>query len=97
MVVNKLELKNGALDLINQDAFKNQQIQFLDLSNNRIHSVNVNAFRGLESTLRSLNLQQNNLDLIPIWSLTFLQNLQYLRLQDNEITDIDANATETVV
>lgn len=97
MVVNKLELKNGALDLINQDAFKNQQIQFLDLSNNRIHSVNVNAFRGLEPTLRSLNLQQNNLDLIPIWSLTFLQNLQYLRLQDNEITDIDANATETVV
>jgi Leucine-rich repeat (LRR) protein len=94
MSVNKLGFIHGALNFIKQDAFKTQQqIQILDLGNNNIQNVNVNAFRGLESTLKSLSLQGNELDLIPLWSLTFLQNLQYLRLQDNQIRTVDGNTT----
>ncbi|KAI6184601.1 Leucine Rich Repeat family protein [Aphelenchoides bicaudatus] len=94
MTVNRLELKKGALNFLGQDVFKNQQFQILSLPTNNIQNVNVNAFRGLESTLKILDLQGNDLALIPIWSLTFLQNLQYLRLQDNQIKDVDANTTE---
>jgi Leucine-rich repeat (LRR) protein len=93
MSVNKLELKNGALNFLNQDAFKNQQIQILALGQNNIQNVNVNAFRGLEGTLKGLDLQNNDLNLIPIWSLTFLENLQYLHLQGNQIGSLDPNTT----
>ncbi|KAI6193751.1 hypothetical protein M3Y96_01052000 [Aphelenchoides besseyi] len=93
MNINSLELKNGALAAINQDAFKEHQIQLLDLSRNNIHSLNVNAFRGLEETLRSLDLQHNSLNSIPYWSFTYLEQLQYLRLQDNEITTVGLNSS----
>lgn len=43
--------------------------------------------------MKILDLQANDLTLIPIWSLTFLQNLQYLRLQGNQIKEVDTNTT----
>lgn len=90
--INKLEIKNGALIFVNQDAFKNLQIRLLSLTHNNIEHVNVNAFRGLH-TLKGLDLQSNDLLHIPIWSLIFLENLQYLHLQDNQIASIDPNTT----
>ena len=50
----------------------------------------------MQRTLRSLNLQHNNLDSIPYWAFTYLEQLQYLRMQGNEITSAGLNtSTET--
>lgn len=46
--VAALSVNDGWLTTIGQDAFKDENIQLIDVSNNTIDSVNVNAFRGLE-------------------------------------------------
>lgn len=48
MNILALSLTDGGLKLLQQDSFKNQNIQTLDFTNNQIQNVNVNAFRGLE-------------------------------------------------
>lgn len=39
---------HSSVTFISQDAFKHHNIQTLDLTNNHIETINVNAFRGLE-------------------------------------------------
>lgn len=43
-----LSVKHSSVTLIKQDALKHHNIQILDLTNNHIEAINVNAFRGLE-------------------------------------------------
>lgn len=43
-----MNFNDGSLLTLKQDVFKGHDIQILDLNNNVIDSVNVNAFRGLE-------------------------------------------------
>ncbi|KAH7718050.1 leucine Rich Repeat family protein, partial [Aphelenchoides avenae] len=88
-----LSIVNSELALLNQDDFKDEgdHIQALDLSGNNILSVNVNAFRKLESKLYQLKLTRNLLTAIPHWALTYLRQLQYLDLQENRIAEIKAD------
>ena len=81
-------MKDGFLMYISQDAFRNSSAQNIDLSRNFIENINVNAFRGLEDKLFQLLLNHNSLSSIPYHSLTYLQQLRYLYLQQNQITDI---------
>ncbi|KAE9551869.1 hypothetical protein FO519_004918 [Halicephalobus sp. NKZ332] len=83
-----ISIKDGFLMYISQDAFRNSSAQNIDLSQNFIENINVNAFRGLEDKLFQLLLNQNSLSAIPYHSLTYLQQLRYLYLQQNQITDI---------
>ncbi|KAE9415552.1 hypothetical protein Angca_002700, partial [Angiostrongylus cantonensis] len=86
-----LSMTEGDLTFIQQDAFRMNDIQALDFSDNQIQMVNVNAFRGLEMKLTHLNLRRNNLTVIPTWALTYLHQLQVLRLDGNRISHIRAN------
>uniref|UniRef100_A0A914VP94 Uncharacterized protein n=1 Tax=Plectus sambesii TaxID=2011161 RepID=A0A914VP94_9BILA len=83
-----LSIVDGGLVFLNQDAFKGQNIQLLDVSHNHIETVNVNAFRGLESKIYQLSLNRNSLSSIPSRSLTYLYQLQYLYLQQNRIAEV---------
>ncbi|MFH4981602.1 hypothetical protein AB6A40_008311 [Gnathostoma spinigerum] len=84
-------ITDSALTFIAQDAFKNQSVQVIDLSNNHLEVINVNAFRGLEDTLYQLSLNHNNLFSIPTWALTYLHRLQYLYIQHNMISEIKSS------
>lgn len=90
-VIVALSMTDGSLAFIQQDAFKHQDIQALDFSNNQIQTVNVNAFRGLEMKLTQLDLSQNNLSVIPTWALTYLHSLQSLHLENNRIEVVRSN------
>uniref|UniRef100_A0A0M3IJQ0 Chaoptin n=1 Tax=Ascaris lumbricoides TaxID=6252 RepID=A0A0M3IJQ0_ASCLU len=83
-----LSIIESSLAFLSQDAFKNQNIQLLDLTHNHIETINVNAFRTLESKLYQLTLNENSLSSIPAWALTYLHQLQYLHLQQNMIAEI---------
>uniref|UniRef100_A0A7E4UP67 LRRCT domain-containing protein n=1 Tax=Panagrellus redivivus TaxID=6233 RepID=A0A7E4UP67_PANRE len=85
-----ISFKNGFLMYISQDAFRNTSAQTIDLSRNFVESINVNAFRGLEDNLYQLLLTQNSLQSIPYHSLTYLRQLRYLYLQQNQINEITA-------
>lgn len=81
-------MRDGFLMYISQDAFRNTSAQSIDLSNNYIENVNVNAFRGLEKSLYQIILTGNSLFSIPHHSLTYLNQLRYLYLQQNQISEI---------
>ncbi|CAD5215455.1 unnamed protein product [Bursaphelenchus xylophilus] len=83
-----LIIERSSLSTIPSDNFRNQSINSLILSNNRISTLNVNAFRGLEDSLQELNLQNNQITVFPFWAFTFLRNLVSLKLQDNHINDL---------
>uniref|UniRef100_A0AC34R6V4 Chaoptin n=1 Tax=Panagrolaimus sp. JU765 TaxID=591449 RepID=A0AC34R6V4_9BILA len=83
-----ISMTNGFLMYVNQDAFRNTSAQTIDLSHNFIENINVNAFRGLEDKLFQLVLTQNSLSNIPHHSLTYLEQLRYLKLQYNQISEI---------
>ncbi|VBB28104.1 unnamed protein product [Acanthocheilonema viteae] len=86
-----LTVMHSSVAFINQDAFKHHNIQILDLTNNHIETINVNAFRGLENKLYQLTLNQNSLTLIPSWAMTYLYQLRYLHLAHNMIPVIKSN------
>ncbi|KRZ69045.1 Chaoptin, partial [Trichinella papuae] len=102
--VEKTELHMTSLSVINSqlmfltyDAFKEQSIQVLDLSNNKIDSINVNAFRGLEQKLYQLLLDNNELSRIPARQLSQLQQLRYLNLKNNKIDVIEAGIFKNTI
>uniref|UniRef100_A0A915PH04 Chaoptin n=1 Tax=Setaria digitata TaxID=48799 RepID=A0A915PH04_9BILA len=86
-----LSIMYSGVTFINQDAFKHHNIQILDLTNNHIETINVNAFRGLENKLYQLKLNQNSLTSIPSWAMTYLYQLQYLHLVHNMISEIKSD------
>ncbi|CAD5211200.1 unnamed protein product [Bursaphelenchus okinawaensis] len=92
--ISKLDIEKSSVSLISSDTFKNHSIQTLTLSNNRIGTLNVNAFRGLEESLQELDLQNNHLTIFPFWAFTFLRNLITLKLHNNQINDLGANLSK---
>ncbi|KAJ8679374.1 hypothetical protein QAD02_015161 [Eretmocerus hayati] len=64
-------------------------ILYLDLSKNRLgDNLRHGSFESL-FTLRSLNLQGNNISKPPWEALSTLNSLQYLYLQDNNLTELN--------
>ncbi|XP_078034273.1 insulin like growth factor binding protein acid labile subunit convoluted [Augochlora pura] len=64
----------------------------LDLSKNRLgDNLKYGSFENL-LTLRSLNLQSNNVTKPPWEALSTLNSLQYLHLQDNQLTELGKSA-----
>ncbi|CAG9531848.1 unnamed protein product [Cercopithifilaria johnstoni] len=86
-----LTVMHSNVAFINQDTFKHHNIQILDLTDNHIETINVNAFRGLENKLYQLTLNQNSLTSIPSWAMTYLYQLRYLHLVHNMIPEIKSN------
>ncbi|KAI1731045.1 leucine rich repeat domain-containing protein [Ditylenchus destructor] len=86
--IASMSLTDGSLTTLGQDVFKGENIQMLELNNNAIDSINVNAFRGLEGKLYHLNLNHNSLPAVPGWAFTYLYQLQHLHMKDNQISKL---------
>uniref|UniRef100_A0AC35U7D6 LRRCT domain-containing protein n=1 Tax=Rhabditophanes sp. KR3021 TaxID=114890 RepID=A0AC35U7D6_9BILA len=90
-----LSITDTNLTELIQDQFKNHtNLQTIDLKSNKIEKINANAFRGLEDVLHQLDLSNNNLKIIPYWTLIYLHKLQYLHLRNNQISKLDPLAFE---
>lgn len=72
--------------------FVNSKIEKLRISDSMISGVEVDAFKGLETSLKSVTLSNSRLTSIPTKSISILKALESLDLDGNEITSIDSYA-----
>lgn len=103
---NELLLKNeSSTELLSWTDSRVQQTQFdslllpakrfirlrkLDVSDNRIHKIEREHFRKLQ-TLKQLNLSRNSIDELPQYVFSDLHNLLELDLSENRLKSIVAN------
>ncbi|GFS94070.1 leucine-rich repeats and immunoglobulin-like domains protein 3 [Nephila pilipes] len=87
-----LAVINGSISTLQDDSFAGLDVRGIQLSNVGLSTVSELAFQGLERTLSSLNLEQNELKEVPSQSLKRLTNLKELDLSRNRITDVPDGA-----
>ncbi|XP_033756508.1 toll-like receptor 2 [Pecten maximus] len=63
-------------------------LSIIDLAFNSIKSLNLKTFEDQSYSLKVLNLTGNDMDRLPLESLTFLRVLEILDLRDNLITTL---------
>jgi Leucine-rich repeat (LRR) protein len=80
-----LYVNNSTVVKIEDGAFKNVRLNNVQLSGCKIRSISEGAFRNQEASLRNLNLQDNELEEVPVESLRHLANLSLLDLSRNHI------------
>ncbi|XP_068248424.1 chaoptin-like [Palaemon carinicauda] len=84
--INRTSLRGNPLTHINDDAFKDAKIKELYLHDTDLYSISDNAFRGLESSLQTLDLSYNNLSHIPEKAFDKLDALRSLSLSNNKMS-----------
>ncbi|KAK7076213.1 hypothetical protein SK128_023565 [Halocaridina rubra] len=90
--INRTSLRGNPLTHINDDAFKDAKIKELYLHDSDIYSISDNAFRGLESSLQTLDLSYNNLSTVPEKAFDNLDALRSLSLSNNKMSIDPAEA-----
>ncbi|GAU87388.1 hypothetical protein RvY_00248-2 [Ramazzottius varieornatus] len=86
-ILTKLVLRNNEITRIPTNAFSvYPNLTLIDLTGNKIHTVEPNAFAGL-SLLKGLFLQNNQLDALPNGTFSTTTNLAQLYLSYNKFTD----------
>ncbi|CAL8259417.1 unnamed protein product [Boreogadus saida] len=88
--------RNKIKTLGRRQFFGLQQLQELNLNDNVISMIEVEAFQGLHN-LRTLHVKNNRLKIIPVGVFSGLSNLRFLDLSENEIlVFLDYTFRETV-
>jgi Leucine-rich repeat (LRR) protein len=78
-----------SLTVIGKEQFvQATRLEILDLSSNKIHSVNENAFNGLH-TVKTIDLQDNKIESLPLNIVADQPSLWHLRLDGNNLTSFD--------
>jgi Leucine-rich repeat (LRR) protein len=89
MALKTLNLGENIIRSIALKTFENcVNLEYLDLSNNRIEVLDEGIFSGLVS-LKTLNLQNNKIRSISTKTFTQLRKLEQLFLMNNQIEVID--------
>lgn len=68
-----------------EDAFRNAKIKTLSLRDCSISELSPASFAGLENSLQSLDLSENNLTMISKFMLNKLDSLRFLNLRENKV------------
>ncbi|XP_054718663.1 leucine-rich repeat neuronal protein 1-like [Uloborus diversus] len=82
-----LDLSHNLIQRVDDDAFKGLPLSTLKLSDNKLN-ISHFAFRGLEGTLKNLNLQAADLTEIPK-AIQRLKTLAFLDLAQNKIQQLE--------
>ncbi|XP_035220403.1 leucine-rich repeat-containing G-protein coupled receptor 4-like [Stegodyphus dumicola] len=90
--IDLLYISNSTIEILQNGIFDDLKIQSLHLSKSKIRDVEVEAFRGLEESLSSLNLQDNLIREVPTEAMGNLTSLQFLDLSHNLIRDVPNDA-----
>lgn len=91
-----LYVNNSTIVKIEDGAFKYVRLNNVQLSGCKIRSIAEGAFRNQEASLRNLNLQDNELEEVPVGSLRHLANLSLLDLSRNHIGRVPDEAFVTL-
>lgn len=91
-----LYINNSAIRNINENTLSGILVKNLQLSHCRINSITPNAFRHMEATLKHLNLQDNDLEQIPVETFRHLKNLTLIDLSKNKIGKISDDSFSTL-
>ncbi|KRZ77317.1 Leucine-rich repeat-containing protein let-4, partial [Trichinella papuae] len=87
----ELKLRNCSIVELGERIFHGLYVKKLDLAENSIEQIDINAFDGLKSILQSLSLRNNSLREIPNKALNNMEALLQLDLSNNQIDNIDDN------
>ncbi|CAL8100961.1 unnamed protein product [Orchesella dallaii] len=82
---SSVSLAFNPIDSLVDDAFKDAEIEELDISNCFIREVQPKAFRGLENTLISLDMSSNNITELPFELFSNFDRLRHLNLDQNRL------------
>lgn len=92
-----LYVNNSTIGVLKDKVFVNLEVHNLQLSGCKIKTVYADAFKGQEEFLKNLNLQDNDLTVVPVESLKPLRHLVLLDLSHNRITHVPSGAFETLI
>lgn len=84
-------INNSTIGVLKNDSFGFVKINNMQLSGCQIKTIEPEAFKGQENSLKSLNLKDNELTEIPSATLKTLRNLTILDLSMNKITKVNDN------
>lgn len=90
--IDLLYINNSTIDKLPNNVFTKLRLHNVQLSNCKIHTIEDTAFKGQEKVLKNLNLQDNQLESVPIVALRILSILNLLDLSKNRIAAIPDNA-----
>jgi Leucine-rich repeat (LRR) protein len=95
IAVKDLKLDSNAIDSIPMNVFKGLSCVRLNLSNNKIHTINDRAFFTLSNSLEYLDLGNNKLASISR-GIKLLKKLKHLYLSNNRITTVTEDSFANV-
>ncbi|OUC46743.1 putative leucine Rich repeat-containing domain protein [Trichinella nativa] len=87
----ELKMRNCSIVELGERIFHGLYVKKLDLAENSIEQIDINAFDGLKNILQSLSLKNNSLREIPNKALNNMEALLQLDLSNNQIDNIDDN------
>ncbi|XP_055921785.1 TLR4 interactor with leucine rich repeats isoform X1 [Eupeodes corollae] len=92
--IDLLYVNNSTIEELQDEIFVNLRLHNVQLSSCKIKRIEDGTFKGQESVLKNLNLQDNLLEAVPIGALKILTILNLLDLSKNRIVSIPENAFE---
>ncbi|CAK1579585.1 unnamed protein product [Parnassius mnemosyne] len=84
-ILNSTSLDGNPIFSLREDAFRNAKIKTLSLRDCSISDLSPASFAGLESSLQSLDLSENNLTILSRFMLNKLDSLRSLNLRENKV------------
>lgn len=90
--IDLLYVNNSTVPRLGANVFANLRLHNVQLSSCQMRSIDPAAFAGQEQSLKNLNLQDNQLEEVPIGALQPLALLSLLDLSKNRIGSIPAEA-----
>ncbi|KAJ7331786.1 hypothetical protein JRQ81_013966, partial [Phrynocephalus forsythii] len=87
--LENLDLSSNLISEIKVSSFPRMQLKYLNLSNNRITTLEAGCFDNLSNSLVVLKLNRNRISIIPLKTFR-LPHVQYLELKRNRIKVIDS-------
>ncbi|CAL7949250.1 unnamed protein product [Xylocopa violacea] len=90
-VVELFYINNSTIGTLKNGSFSSVEIKTMQLSGCQIKTIEPEAFKGQEYSLKSINLKDNELTEIPSVTLKALKNLTVLDLSMNKITRVNDN------
>ncbi|KAH8410512.1 hypothetical protein KR215_010426 [Drosophila sulfurigaster] len=90
--VDLLYVNNASIEELGDNVFSQLSLHNVQLSSCGIRRIASGAFKGQESVLKNLNLQDNQLDEVPVEALQVLSKLNLLDLSRNLLSQIPDDA-----
>ncbi|XP_049869263.1 leucine-rich repeat and immunoglobulin-like domain-containing nogo receptor-interacting protein 1 [Pectinophora gossypiella] len=94
--IDLLYINNSTIPALTDNMFASLKIHNLQISGCKIRKVEDDAFRGQGPYLKNLNLQDNELNEVPVKALKILVNLSLLDISKNRITNIENHSFITL-